>query len=152
MSPGSIRHSQVTGRAFRLLDAHSRARDLGHVLTGEAGIIVARRPDTVRGADVAFISFTRLPKNSDEDGFLQQPPELVIEVFGVDATWQKMEEKVAEYHHAGVDMVWIVDPQTLALRVYERECAPRLFRDTETATADPYVPGFTVRVQQFFQD
>jgi Uma2 family endonuclease len=55
MSPGGVRHSRVTLSATAILDASVRPRGLGRVLTGEAGLIVARRPDTVRGADVAFI-------------------------------------------------------------------------------------------------
>ena len=95
MSPGGILHSQVTMNAARLLDSHVRPLKIGRVLTGEAGVIVARRPDTVRGADVAFISYQRLPRGLSEHGFLKQPPELVIEVLSKDTSWTKMEEKVA---------------------------------------------------------
>jgi Uma2 family endonuclease len=152
MSPGGIRHSRVTGKAFSLLDAHCRPRKLGRILTGEAGVIVARRPDTVRGADVAFISYDRLSRDAAEDGFLQQPPELVIEVLAKDASWEKMDEKVAEYHAFGVDLVWVLDPHTLTVRAYPRNASPQILRDTDTATADPHVPGFSVRVAQFFEE
>ena len=152
MSPGGIRHSRVTGNAYRLLDSHCRPRNLGRVLTGEAGVIVARRPDTVRGADVAFISYARLPKDAAEDGFLQQPPELVIEVLAKDTSWAKIEEKVADYHTLGVDWVWVLDPQTLTLRVYPRGADSILLRDTDTVSADPHVTGFSVRVAEFFAD
>jgi Putative restriction endonuclease len=108
-------------------------------------MIVARRPDTVRGADVAFVSYERLPKRAVEDGFLQEPPELVIEVFSKDTSWEKVEEKIAEYHGFGVDLVWVLDPQTLTLRAYPREGVPAVLRDTDQASADPHVPGFTVR-------
>ena len=152
MSPGGIHHSLVTGNAFRLLDAHCRPRALGRVLTGEAGVIVARRPDTVRGADVAFISYQRLPKGPTDYGFLKQPPELVIEVLSKDTSWTKMEEKVADYHAMGVDLVWVLDPQTVTLRAYPREGAPLLLRDTDTVNADPHVPGFSVSVGAFFEE
>ena len=95
MSPGGIRHSKVTLRAAFLIETHNQTRRLGHVLTGEAGVVVGRRPDTVRGADVAFISFARLPKGPLPEGFLQQPPELVVEVPGSESSWAKMDEKVA---------------------------------------------------------
>jgi Uma2 family endonuclease len=151
MSPGGITHSRVTGNAFALLDAYCRPRRLGRVLTGEAGVVVARRPDTVRGADVAFVSFRRLPKDAAEEGFLRQPPELVIEVLGKDTSWEKMEEKIADYHGLGVDLVWVLDPQTETLRTYPRGGAPIVRRDPQEASADPFVPGFSVRVGQFFE-
>jgi Uma2 family endonuclease len=152
MSPGGMRHSKVTGRAFLLLATHVEARHLGHVLTGEAGVIIARRPDTVRGADVAFISYRRQPKGAVEEGFLTRPPELVIEVFGKDMSWDKMEEKIADYHSAGVDLVWVLDPHTETLRAYPLDGAPVLLRDADQASAHPHVDGFTIRVSQFFAD
>lgn len=152
MSPGGIRHSQVTQNAARLVDSHCRPLKIGRVLTGEAGVIVARRPDTVRGADVAFISYQRLPKGPPEYGFLKQPPELVIEVLSKDTSWEKMEEKVADYHAMGVDLVWVLDPHTVTLRAYPRGGLPLLLRDTDTVSADPHVPGFTVSVGAFFEE
>jgi Uma2 family endonuclease len=152
MSPGGIRHSQVTMNAARLLDFHVRPLKVGRVLTGEAGVVVARRPDTVRGADVAFISYQRLPRGGAEHGFLKQPPELVIEVLSKDTSWEKMEEKVADYHAMGVDLVWVLDPQTMTLRAYPRGGSPLLLRDTDMASAEPHVPGFTVQVGAFFEE
>lgn len=152
MSPGGILHSLVTANAFRVLDAHCRPLKIGRVLTGEAGVIVARRPDTVRGADVAFISYQRLPKGPTEHGFLKQPPELVIEVLSMDTSWEKMEEKVADYHAMGVDLVWVLDPQTMTLRAYPLGRPAALFRDTDLASADPHVAGFSVVVGAFFEE
>jgi Uma2 family endonuclease len=152
MSPGGIRHSRITGNAYALVDAHCRASGLGRVLTGEAGVVVSRRPDTVRGADVAFISYARLPKGTLPEGFLQQPPELVVEVLGSESSWAKMDEKVAEYHALGVDLVWVLDPHTNSVRAYPRGAQPLLLRDHDIASADPHVPGLTVEVHRFFED
>jgi Uma2 family endonuclease len=152
MSPGGIRHSRVTGNAFSLLDSHCRQHDLGRVLTGEAGVVVARQPDTVRGADIAFISYRRLAKGRVGDGFLHQPPEFVIEVLAKDTSWDRIEEKIGEYHAFGVDLVWVLDPQTLTLRSYPSSGPPALFRDADDVSADPAVQGFSVRVSRFFED
>src|ERR1700686_3424552 len=150
MSPGGFRHSKVTGRAFFLLEVHNLAHQLGHVLTGEAGFIVRREPDTVRGADVAFISYKRLPQDKRASGFLEQPPELVIEVLSDDKSWTETEEKIDEYHAAGVDLVWVLDPRTLTLRAYGRGASPVLLHGSNAASADPLVPGFSCRVADFF--
>jgi Uma2 family endonuclease len=152
MSPAGVRHSEVVARATFMLTVHNRVRKLGRVLSGEAGIIVARGPDTVRGADVAFISHDRLPKESLTEGFVEQAPEFVIEVFGRDASWEKMDAKVAEYHAHGVDLVWVLDPQTLTLRSYPLGGSPQVLRDTDIASADPAMPGFSAGVAQFFED
>jgi len=34
-----------------------------------------------------------------------------------------MEEQIDEYHAAGVDLVWVLDPRTLTLRVRARHLA-----------------------------
>jgi Uma2 family endonuclease len=152
MSPGGFRHSKVTVRAVFLLEAHNQVHRLGHVLAGEAGFIVRRGPDTVRGADVAFISYQRIPKGTQIAGFVEQAPELVIEVLGDDKSWGEMEEKIADYHAAGVDLVWVLDPRTLTLHAYPRGASPVLLHEADAANANPYVPGFSCRVADFFAD
>lgn len=62
------------------------------------------------------------------------------------------DEKVTEYHTFGVDLVWVLDPQTFTLRSYPRGTTPVICRDTDTVTADPHVPGFSTRVSAFFAD
>lgn len=152
MSPGGVRHSRVTAQAAAVLDAHCRATGCGRALTGEAGVIVARGPDTVRGADVAVISYARLPRGPLSDGFLTVPPELVVEVLSRDTSWEKMDEKVADYHGFGVDLVWVLDPQTASLRAYPRGGAVFVLHAADEASADPVVPGLRVAVARFFED
>ena len=57
----------------------------------------ARWGDTVRGEDVAFISYGRLPKDTQITGFLEIPAELIIEVLGDDTSWAEMEKKIGEF-------------------------------------------------------
>ena len=61
-----------------------------------------------------------------------------------------MEKKIGEYHAAGVDLVWVLDPRTLTLHAYARGASPVLLRETDIANADPHVPGFSCRVADFF--
>jgi Uma2 family endonuclease len=150
MSPGGLRHSEITGRACFLLESHNRLQRLGRVLTGEAGFIVRRGPDTVRGADVAFISYGRLPKDTQITGFLEVPAELIIEGLSDDTSWAEMEKKIGEYHATGVDLVWVLDPRTLTLQVCARGASPVLLREADIASADPHMPGFSCRVADFF--
>ena len=46
------------------LDAFVRQARLGRVLTGEVGFYTRRDPDTVRGADVVFISTERFGRRT----------------------------------------------------------------------------------------
>lgn len=150
MSPGGVRHSQITARVTFLLMRHSEEHRLGRVLTGEAGVIVARGPDSVRGADVAFVSYDRFPAELPPSaGFLTMPPELVVEVLGNDVSWAEMEKKIAQYHAFGVEAVWVLEPRMLALRVYPLGGeAFTLQQDDEMRATHP--AGFSCRVADFF--
>ncbi len=46
----------------------------------DAGVITERDPDTVRGADVAFYSYRRVPKDAEPEGYPDAIPEFVFEV------------------------------------------------------------------------
>lgn len=149
ISHGGVRHSQITARVAFLLMRHNQEHPTGRVLTGEAGVIVARGPDTVRGADVAFISYDRLPAAEQPVGFLEVPPELVVEVLGDDVSWTEMERKMAQYHAFGVDTVWVLDPRMLALRVYPCGAEPFVLHE-HAQVAAPHPAGFSCPVRDFF--
>lgn len=150
MSPGGVRHSKLTLRVAFLLERQNQASPAGHVLVGEPGVIVARHPDTVRGADVAFISFDRLPAGQAPVGFLTLAPELVVEVLGDDVSWTDVEQTITEYHAFGVDVVWVLDPRMLAVRVYPRGGEPiTLHGEDELTTRQPR--GFRCCVKELFE-
>ena len=80
MPPPGSRHGKVcynvAYRMGRFLEDH----DLGHVLTNDSGVITERGPDTVRGADISFYSYERVPKGPLPPGYLDVTPDLVFEV------------------------------------------------------------------------
>jgi Uma2 family endonuclease len=152
MSPGHFKHSRVTMNVAYILEGYARRSRHGRALTNEAGIVVDAEHDTVRGADAAFVSFKRLPAGKRHRGFLRQPPELVVEVLGDDDTWKVVEEKVAEYHALGVDMVWVADPRTLSVRLYPKRGEPHVLHEKDTITGGKLLPGFTCLVAEFFID
>ena len=71
-------------------------------------------------------------------------------MLGDDGSWSEMEEKISEYHAAGVEIVWVLDSRMLSLRAYAHGASPVLLREPDTASADPHMPGFSCRVADFF--
>ena len=63
-------HGYVCMNIGRVVDAFVRARKLGRVMTNDSGVITERGPDTVRGADVCFYSFARIPPGPFPEGQL----------------------------------------------------------------------------------
>lgn len=152
LAPAGMEHSEVTMRILLALVAWNRQAKKGRVLTNEIGLVVKEDPDTVRGADVLFISYKRLPAAEKWKGFLRHKPELVVEILSADVSWKKMEEKVAEYHAFGVDLVWVADPQTQSVRLYPKGKASRVLHGQDELAGGHLLPGFRCKVVEFFVD
>ncbi len=57
------RHGRICMRIAFLVESFLVDHPLGQTVTNDSGVLTERNPDTVRGADVAYYSFKRLPKN-----------------------------------------------------------------------------------------
>ena len=150
MSPGGFGRSACVGNIHFVIRSFIEGKSLGHVLTSELGLHVRRQPPRSRGADVAYISYNRLPKENPPWGFLTVPPELIVELSRDDITWQKVEEKIADYHAFGVDEVWYVDPEARTLRRFPRSGTPSVIHDGDFVDGGVILPGFRVPLTRFF--
>src|SRR5690242_13958204 len=56
------RHGYVCGNAYYHFREFVVGQDLGRVMTNDSGVLTERGPDTVRGADVCYYSYARLPR------------------------------------------------------------------------------------------
>ncbi|HEX5044337.1 MAG TPA: Uma2 family endonuclease, partial [Candidatus Polarisedimenticolaceae bacterium] len=70
----------------RILDAHVGSHGLGEVIVGDAGFVLARTPDTVRGPDVAFVAGTRVALQRDRSKAFEGAPDLAVEVLSPSST------------------------------------------------------------------
>ena len=80
MPPPGSRHGQGCNKIGRIVGNYADEHDLGHVLSNDSGVITEREPDTVRGADVCFYSYERVPKGPLPPGYLDVPPDIIFEV------------------------------------------------------------------------
>jgi Uma2 family endonuclease len=145
------RHGEICGRAVRILGGYSKERDLGRVLSNDTGVITERGPDTVRGADVCFYSYARVPKGPLPNHYLDIPPDLVVEVLSPSDRWPKVLAKVAEYLEAGTTVVVVLDDERRLAHVYRADGMTRLFGADETLTIPDLLADFRVRVGRFFE-
>ena len=154
MAPGGTEHSVSSLNAGFYLKAHCKRVKTGRVYGNEAGVVTEPVLGTVRGADALYISYKRLPKGKTfgSKGFLRAVPELVVEVMGRDDSWKDMETKVAEYHKLGVDLVWVLVPNTFSVRVHPRGGEPYVLSKKDTITGGKVLPKFKCKVERFFED
>ena len=143
-----FRHGVFCNNAARLLDAFVKANDLGWVAINDTFVPVTS--DTVRGADVLYVSYTRVPKGEVPED-LTGPPELVFEVRSPTDRWTDMVAKMLEYIAAGVSVVVILDPKTKSASVFRGDDRQDIFEATDTLTIPDVLPGFTVPVARFFE-
>lgn len=152
LSPGGMDHSGISGAVAARLGAWTLQTGLGRVFANEAGLFFEQDPDTVRGADVAYFSFKRLPKGKRPSGFSRIPPELAVEVMGRGQVWSDILEKVGEYLRMGVDRVWVLDPATYHLHVFRANAEPVVLTEHDVVEDPEILPGFSYKVVEFFED
>jgi Uma2 family endonuclease len=150
MRPATPRHGQICGEANRLLRGHVDRHDLGHVLCNDSGVITERDPDTVRGADVSFYSYARVPRGRIRDGYLDVVPDLVVDVRSADDRWNDIQAKVQEYLDAGVGVVIVLDPEPEKAHVFRPDQPPRELGPDEELTVPDLLGDFRVAVRRFF--
>ena len=145
------RHGQICVKVVRLLGNFVEAHDLGHVVSNDSGVLTERDPDTVRGCDVGFYSFARVPRGPLPDGYLPLPPDLVFEVRSPGDRWRAVLGKVLEYLDAGVQAVCVLDPVTERAHLYSAEEPEQVFQPDDELVIPEVLGDFRVPVRRFFE-
>jgi Uma2 family endonuclease len=153
MNPPYPYHGYVCSKISRILGNFVDTADLGRVLTNDSGVITERDPDTVRGADIAFYRFDKIPRGPfPVDAYLTVVPDLIVEVRSPSDRWSNVLEKVTEYLKAGVVAVIVVDPKSLSVQVHrDSDQMPQTLRDNDELTLPDLLPGFSVPVKRLFE-
>lgn len=143
-------HGKICWLASLIFGNFVETKRLGHMAVNDSYLLVERDPDTVRGMDLCFISFARLPEGTESHGPLTVAPELVIEVKSPSNTWSELFHKVGEYLDAGVTVVLILDAATKSATLYRRDTLQQTFYAEDELTIPDLLPEFSVSVAKFF--
>ncbi len=149
MSPPGYLHAYVEGKFYRAIQAFVNQHKLGLVLVGEVGLYTGRNPDTVRGADVAFISHQRMARVKS-NSYLDVAPELIVEVMSPHDSWSEVMAKLEEYFNIGVVSVWVADPDKQQVYVYHSLTEAQRFTAGDSLPGAKALPGFSVPVAELF--
>ena len=146
--PGGV-HGRIAARLMTLLGDHVERFGLGTVLV-EAGYVLQRGPDTVRGPDVSFVSLTRLPPDRIPEQFIPGAPDLAVEILSPGSRWSEVDEKIADYFAAGARLVWVVDPGERQVIVRYPDRPPRVVAAGDSLEGEDVVPGFALALVELF--
>jgi Uma2 family endonuclease len=149
MNMPAPRHGFVCANVVRIVGSFVTERDLGRVMSNDAGVVTERDPDTVRGADVSFYSYARLPKGSLPEGYLDVVPEFVFEVMSPFDRRSAILVKVGEYLEADAIAVCVLDPSTASLTVYRNGADAQRLTGDEELTLPDILGGFRVPIRRF---
>lgn len=147
MSPTGHLHGSIESEFHWALKAFVKQHQLGRVLVGEVGIYTSRNPDTVRGADVAFISHERMGQVKSKS-YLDVAPELIVEILSPDDSWSEVMDKLEEYFSIGVLAVWVADPRKQQVYVYQSLTEVQRFTAADSLSGGQILPGFSVLVAE----
>ena len=140
--PPGFRHGEIMVRLASELMMHVDAHNLGRVVAGDAGFKLQSQPDTVRGADIAFVSWERLPQQSPA-GFPSLGPDLVVEILSPGDRPGETLAKVADWLSAGTRLVWVIDAERQLARVYRADGTETTLDAHGALDGEDVLPGFS---------
>jgi Uma2 family endonuclease len=143
-------HGFYMNRIDYLMTQFVEQHRIGRIVVGDAGLVTQRDPDTVRGPDLAFYSYQRIPSGSLPDGYWPASPELVIEIRSESDRWKDILQKVAEYLSANVLSVDVIDPARQQVHLFS-DTETTVLNATDLLTFPEVLPGFEVVVGRLFE-
>ncbi len=151
MNVPGFRHGEICLQVGHLLKEFLKGRNLGRGLSNDAGVVIERNPDSVRGADVAYYSFARVPRESSPAGYASAPPEVVFEVRSPSDSWSELIVKTGEYLKAGVSAVVLCDPDDETLHVCRPNSPPIALTTNDTLALPEIHEEFRILASRFFE-
>ena len=106
MSPQGRLHGKVLSKLNSILDTEVVGPEMGELLVGDVGFVLARDPDTVLAPDLAFVRAERLTNAGD--AYLDFAPDLAIEVVSPSNKLAEIARKTELYLRYGSSEVWVV--------------------------------------------
>jgi len=154
MAPPSFGHGSSVVDLAAELRGHIRRADLPLRCAVESGYLLARDPDTVLGPDISVVRSSDLVPGSEDSGYPEVVPMLVVEVVSPSNRTAEVRRKVRVYLSAGVPIVWIVNRQQRLITVHRPDMADVELRVADGAVLDgeDVLPGFRLPLLELFPD
>jgi Uma2 family endonuclease len=150
MPPPTKIHGAIVFNLGRLLGNYIFERGRGYATSNDAGVVLERDPDTVRGPDLAFYedaaTFAELhPKYGEE------PPRLAVEVLSPNDRAGRILRKIADYLRSGVALVWVIDPEARTVGVHRPDKTPVTLDVNQELSGEDVLPDFRCPVADLFR-
>ena len=148
--PPSTYHGRVQSNLNVLLGGFVHAHRLGAVFGQDTGFKIASDPDTVRAPDLAFVRCERTMLISSH-GYAALAPDLVAEILSPDDRPGEVLAKVGEWLEAGVQFVWVIDPDRKVALVYRSDGSVAPIASDGVLDGERVVSGFSCALSELFE-
>ena len=148
--PAGQEHGEIVMNLGAELMNFIKPRRLGRLTGSDAGVWLERDPDTVREPDIAYISAARLPRGVRVRGYAEVVPDLVVEIVSPNDSQREINDKAQMWLSYGVELVWVVQPNTYTVDVYRPGRAVVTLDEQDTLDGLDVLPGFTCAVRDIF--
>lgn len=149
MSAGE-EHGEIVLNLGIILGGFVKPRRLGRLVGSDTGVRLERSPDTVREPDIAFISYDKRPRGERNPGYVQVPPDLVVEVVSPNDRLDEVNDKARMWLNYGVPLVWVVYPGDREVEVHTSDAPVVTLTEDDTLDGGAILPGFTCPVRDIF--
>jgi Uma2 family endonuclease len=147
LPPPSEVHGVLCSFIAHLLWTYVGQRGKGYVCSNDTGLVLKRKPATVRGPDVMlFDNGPSLGKLSRK--FAVRVPKLVVEVLSPRDKMAAVNRRISQFLKRGIPLVWLVDPETCTVTVYRPGKELRVVREGEDLTGEDVLPKLRYRVER----
>jgi len=146
VSPNSLEQGKIIHRIYALLEDWAKSNNRG-LIAPDTWFELA--PGVVRAPDVAYIPRERI-SNLDPKHALKVIPALAVEVLSPLNTAREMSRKIQQYRDAGVELIWVVDPEKCEIDIHS-SLPLKTLRKGDFLKDDIILPGLAISVSAIFE-
>jgi Uma2 family endonuclease len=148
LQPPDLDHGNVILNLSKALAEYVQTTQRGYACF-ELGLLVEKRPDTVRIPAACY--FLEGPRFSEADkAYTETPPAIVIELASTNDRRRNMAARIEQYHAFGSPQVWVIDPHERCAHVCSRGESAIRFGEEDVLVSDR-LAGFRLRVAELFR-
>ena len=148
MPPGA-EHGEITIALGTLLRLWMK-QGIGGYVGAEAGFILGRDPDVIRGPDIAYVRADRIPPGGRPKAFWNIAPDLAVEIVSPSETIGTVREKVRDFLEAGTPLVWTIYPDEREVVAHTPDGVARTYGGDDILEHSDVLPGFSCKVSELF--
>jgi Uma2 family endonuclease len=138
--------SNLAARVTGFLFVHLTQNDIGY-LTSSDGVYIVSGERYI--PDVGFITYAKQPTLDYFDGYIQNPPDLAVEVLSPGNEDDDMAIKIANYL-AAKTVVWLLKPLQKQVVVFKAGQPALVLGMDAVLDGGDVLPGFSLKVADIF--